>query len=879
MEHAAFIERHILAKCSRISHNIGFTDDAGKVQHALRTGAWSEPALKRHLNGEAPLSIRLAKSPEATHLACLDFDFKEGDDITEVEFRAKVLEVINVLRGKNFHPKMFLSRGGKGVNVWMRWDGEQSVRDVRGALLTALDSCGLKEGNGHVANGEVEIYPAEWSFTDDETPRCIALPLFGDRSMLNDAFTPIPLPNTWTRSRNPDPYSHETEESDEAFPDQLYDESVVADALKQVPHNEDFSLWLRIGYALKRAFGDDGFELWDEWSADSDQYQGEDSLRDYWDRHLKLKSKNKPISVGTIIHLARENGWTPPAGLSFSFTDLGMARMMSEMFRDTLQWCSTTGDWYHFSDRVWRLDEGRVYVRRKMFRVLADIQARARKLKQGGNELGDLMHAFALRYENANDLSRAIKSAEALPEMTLRLQDFDSDPSRVLTKDGKVLHFLTEKPWIEIEENSPDFKFTKALGVTFDRNASCPKWKEWQAELYPDEDVRYFVKRMAGAALGGHGNKVKRVPFLFGESGDNGKTAFLRVLYHVFGDYGTSANAEMFAETGRGNDPARPRSDLVALRGSRFVMVPEVSSQAELDEATFRNFTGGEYRKARQLHQAQMEWEPVEMYWLAGNSKPRINSNLNATFNRFGLIEMDWECPVERQKEEFDRELVKEEGPGILSWLISGWMGYRHNGREIPDVMREWVRGYQKEEDAVHHFKVQFLVPDAEARTPLIEVWTRFEKWHRDKFFREPAYKARTLKARLEKYDVEFLNPNKEGVVLVGWRFGSAKDAESDTSWLAEFVSRYIADDKSLPGENLAATSILKLASRLGVALPTNDVKELGGELKKMFMIEGEAGDAPGFFIIHLDDGIEFHRWELDKGNRYMIMTPDSGAY
>ena len=68
-------------------------------------------------------------------------------------------------------------------------------------------------------------------------------------------------------------------------------------------------------------------------------------------------------------------------------------------------------------------------------------------------------------------------------------------------------------------------------------------------------------------------------------------------------------------------------------------------------------------------------------------------------------------------------------------------------------------------------------------------------------------------------------------------------------------------------------------AAELGVGLPTNDVKELGGELKRLFVMEGVSGDAPGFTIIELEEGVEFHRWETDKGNRYVVMTPDSDNY
>ena len=52
--------------------------------------------------------------------------------------------------------------------------------------------------------------------------------------------------------------------------------------------------------------------------------------------------------------------------------------------------------------------------------------------------------------------------------------------------------------------------------------------------------------------------------------------------------------------------------------------------------------------------------------------------------------QIDWSCPIERQREEFDRELVDDEGSGILAWMVTGWMGYRHDGFWQPmDTLRE----------------------------------------------------------------------------------------------------------------------------------------------------------------------------------------------
>lgn len=68
------------------------------------------------------------------------------------------------------------------------------------------------------------------------------------------------------------------------------------------PHDE----WLSIGMAIHETTGGAGLDLWDEWSSNSDKYPGVETIEKRW--HSFGKSAN-PITIGTLIHHAKENGW------------------------------------------------------------------------------------------------------------------------------------------------------------------------------------------------------------------------------------------------------------------------------------------------------------------------------------------------------------------------------------------------------------------------------------------------------------------------------------------------------------------------------------------------------------------------------------------
>ncbi|MES0385964.1 MAG: PriCT-2 domain-containing protein, partial [Hyphomicrobium sp.] len=77
----------------------------------------------------------------------------------------------------------------------------------------------------------------------------------------------------------------------------------VANALKFIS-NHDYETWVKIGMALKSQFGDEAFDLWDNWSCAG--YPGHDSkeCRRKWASFRRTTG----VAVGSIFHEARMAG-------------------------------------------------------------------------------------------------------------------------------------------------------------------------------------------------------------------------------------------------------------------------------------------------------------------------------------------------------------------------------------------------------------------------------------------------------------------------------------------------------------------------------------------------------------------------------------------
>lgn len=76
----------------------------------------------------------------------------------------------------------------------------------------------------------------------------------------------------------------------------------VKKVLKAIPA-DDRDTWWKIGAALKTEYGDKGLMIWNEWSASSPKYQ-ENIQEVQW-----ASFKPGEITMGTILHYAKENGW------------------------------------------------------------------------------------------------------------------------------------------------------------------------------------------------------------------------------------------------------------------------------------------------------------------------------------------------------------------------------------------------------------------------------------------------------------------------------------------------------------------------------------------------------------------------------------------
>lgn len=95
-------------------------------------------------------------------------------------------------------------------------------------------------------------------------------------------------------------------------------------ALSFINPGMGYERWTQVGMGLKDEFGDDGFALWDQWSAQDKSINQQDGQPNYRPRSMRSKwasFKGHGVTIGTMLMLAREGGYSTKASAQEDFPE------------------------------------------------------------------------------------------------------------------------------------------------------------------------------------------------------------------------------------------------------------------------------------------------------------------------------------------------------------------------------------------------------------------------------------------------------------------------------------------------------------------------------------------------------------------------------
>lgn len=336
-------------------------------------------------------------------------------------------------------------------------------------------------------------------------------------------------------------------------------------------------------------------------------------------------------------------------------------------------------------------------------------------------------YEFARSSGNAGRTEAMLRQAESY--LLVELEAFDRDPLLFNVRNGTLRYVREGAGWsLKFREaHDPADRVTRLMEVDYEAAAAAPKWEASLAKWQPTEPMRDFLRRISG--YGVTGDTSEQAFFVYQGLGGDGKSTFIGAIRRILGDYAATSDVKTFLDTGQ-RSGADASSDVARLAGeTRMVCTAEPPRGAKLNEAMIKSFTGGAPLAARRLRQEQFEFMPKGKVFLECNTRPVIKGDDEGIWRRVFLVL--WEvrvAPKDRVKD-FDKILARDEGAGILNWLLAGVGDWLAKGLDPPQRVSQALEDYRKGASPFGEWLAEHVVVEPQTRTLASDFYRSYKDW------------------------------------------------------------------------------------------------------------------------------------------------------
>jgi len=411
-------------------------------------------------------------------------------------------------------------------------------------------------------------------------------------------------------------------------------------------------------------------------------------------------------------------------------TDIANSRRFVDKFAGQLLFIPPWGKWLSWDGKRWHDDNGTGAAQRaKKYAdsLWFDLGKMAPQLDK--EDLAK-MASFIRATSQSAKLSAFMRLAESDERVVCPVELLNSDPLLLNVKNGTVdLRTGTLRP------HNPEDRLTQLASIVFDANATCPKWLETLNLVFDgDQQLIDYVQTILGYSISGDVGEAV-LPICFG-SGNNGKSTIWNTVVELLGDYAMLANESLLLGDGEGHP-----TDKAMLYQLRFVPISEPERGSKLRESRVKELTGDSTITARRMREDFWSFKRSHTFWLSTNHLPRVSGTDGGIWRRIKLIPftVDISQRVQQVIPDFSSWLVKNEGAGILNWLLAGWQRYQADRRfNEPEAVRMATSNYRSDSDALGEWIAENCLVEAGAVATANELFERYQatggKWSKTAF-------------------------------------------------------------------------------------------------------------------------------------------------
>lgn len=468
------------------------------------------------------------------------------------------------------------------------------------------------------------------------------------------------------------------------------------------------------------------------------------------------------------------------------YNHLGVAAFAQETIGDKFRRVSKENAWRFYEDGRWsednedklsfHLDKVTNHIKLSKDKDLADAKI--------GGDKEEIASAKALAaFANSLRMNRGIKDLMETfgrqKGISVAPEAFDARQDLLVLDNGTF-----DLSSMLLREHDPKDMITKRISVSYDRDATCPRWDKYLTEALPDLEQRKYIQRAVGMTILA---KMDDAAFfvLHGLTGC-GKSQFVNVMRAVLGEYAAEAAPSTFQASRFGNAGNGPTDDIHSLRGVRFASVSETEEGEVLKEALLKRVTGGDELTSRTLHQRNTTWKPQFTVWMMTNHKPKLSSTDGAIWRRVKPIHFPMNFSESTSRElGLSKKIVSTELSGVFNWVLEGVREYLRIGLAEPAETTAAIADYRAEVDPVQTFLTEGvdegrITLDPESKIKPGDLRKAYLDWCVNNGVRHPVGE-RKFSQRLEELGFESTRGNGGVRLRVGIR---VNDAFGSGNWL-----------------------------------------------------------------------------------------------
>ncbi|WP_336053846.1 DNA primase family protein [Streptomyces sp. CA2R101] len=387
----------------------------------------------------------------------------------------------------------------------------------------------------------------------------------------------------------------------------------------------------------------------------------------------------------------------PPAAgmLPDELTDRANAKLFARLYSDRFRHVEGLG-WYCWDQYRWKRTGGE----KGAMWAAGDMAEQMPRTDPRGIFSDRDLAAHRRRTQSTSGMKALLQQAQAAPGLSLDPDTLDGNIYALCTPGGVV-----DLKNGELRKPDPLSDMHSRATTVAPHDMPIPRWYSFLRDTFGDDDkgretIAFLHLLLGYSVTGDVGAQV--LPFLYG-SGANGKSVLLEVMMQILGDYANAAPPGFLMEKGKF---AEHSTELTELHGRRIVVCSELKPNDKFNEARVKLLTGGDTITARRMRQDFFTFTPTHKLWLLGNHRPEVGTGGYAFWRRMRLIPFERKVPNARKIDNLAQELVSDEGPGILHWLIQGTRQYlaTRDPLDGPASVRLATEAYEKTEDHIGRF-------------------------------------------------------------------------------------------------------------------------------------------------------------------------------